>query len=187
MNLNRWIKAISVLIFVVSLALITSPLSANAASSSYQLTCEDIDIYGSVLEATCRRRDQSLNQTDLLLKGIENIDGTLKVTSSWRPANFDQSCDDISIRGDVISARCRTRAGYYVSTSLRLTGIENIDGELQYTSEPTDEPVAFNEAEANEDVERIISEMRADQEFRSHFDNDQEFEDYLNRFRESWN
>jgi hypothetical protein len=181
-NLNRWIKAISVLIFVFSLTLITSPLPANAASSSYQLTsCEDINIYGSILEANCRRRDQSMNKTHLLLEGIENIDGTLKVTSSWKPANFDQSCEDISIREDVISAQCRTRSGRYVLTSIKLDGIENIDGELKYTSEPTNKPVAFNE-----DVERIISDMRADQGFRSLFDNDQEFEDYLNRFREGW-
>ncbi len=53
MILNRWIKAISVLIFVFSLALITSPLPANAASSSYQLTCEDINIYGSIVIISC--------------------------------------------------------------------------------------------------------------------------------------
>lgn len=136
MKLNRVIKALCVLIFVLSVALIARPLSAVAAPSSYQLTCEDINIYGSVLEANCRTRDQSLNETHLLLRGIENIDGTLQVTSSYRPANFDESCRSVSISGDVISAQCRTRNGRWVSTSLRINGIENIDGELTYTGEP---------------------------------------------------
>lgn len=183
MNLNRAIKALCVFIFVFSVALIARPLSAVAAPSPYALNCEDINIYGSLLEANCRKNDQSLNETHLLLRGIENIDGTLQVTSSYRPANFDESCRSISISGDVISAQCRTRNGRWVSTSLRLNGIENIDGELTYTSEPTNTSV---DVEVDENLESIIREMKADQEFRSRFDNDKEFEDYLNRFKRSW-
>jgi hypothetical protein len=187
-NLNRAIKALCVFIFVFSVALIARPLSAVAAPSPYPLNCEDINIYGSVLEANCRKNDQSLNETHLLLRGIENIDGTLRVTSSYRPANFDESCRSISISGDVISALCRTRNGRWVSTSLRINGIENIDGELTYTSEPTNTSVepTNTSVEVDENLESIIREMKADQEFRSHFDNDQEFEDYLNRFRSHW-
>jgi CVNH domain len=188
-NLNRAIKALCVLIFVFSVALIARPLSAVAAPNSYPLNCEDIKIYGSVLEANCRKSDQSLNETNLLLRGIENIDGTLKVTSSYRPANFDESCRGISIRGDMISAQCRTRNGRWVSTSLRINGIENIDGELKYTSEQTNTSTSEQtntSVEVDENLESIIREMKADQEFRSRFPNDKAFEDYLNRFRSSW-
>ena len=135
MKLNRWIKAIAVLIFVSSVALIAIPFSAVAGSSSYQLTCENINIYGPILSASCKTTDESLNSTTLYLQGIENIDGTLMVTSSWKLANFDESCTNISIDGDLISAECRTRDGRYKSTSIRINGIENIDGELQYTSD----------------------------------------------------
>ncbi|MEY3868437.1 MAG: hypothetical protein RLZZ338_2328, partial [Cyanobacteriota bacterium] len=157
-KLNRAIKALCVFIFVLSVALIARPLSAVAAPSTYQLNCEDISIYGSELEANCRKSDQSLNHTYLRLRGIENIDGTLRVTSSYRPANFDESCDSISISGDVISAQCRTRNGRWVSTSLRLNGIENIDGELTYTSEPTNTSVepTNTSVEVDENLESII-------------------------------
>ncbi|MFM6205984.1 hypothetical protein, partial [Planktothrix sp.] len=66
------------------------------------------------------------------LKGIENIDGQLKVSSSWNPASFYWSCENISLRGSVIFARCETRDRRYTPTRLELTGIVNVGGELQY-------------------------------------------------------
>jgi len=136
MKLHRWISAIAVLIVVFSVALIASPFSAVAAPSSYQLTCSSISLKGNVLSATCRRRDQSLNSTSITLKGIENIDGTLKVLDPGKTANFDLTCTSTSIRGDIISSQCRKINREFVQTSTRINGIENIDGVLKYTSSP---------------------------------------------------
>lgn len=106
-------------------------------SSNYQLTCRDISIDGNVLTATCQRRDGSWNETSLVLKGIENIDGNLEVTDPNQDSSFDQTCENVSIDEDVITARCQTRDGSWNdSTSITLNGIENIDGELTYTGSP---------------------------------------------------
>lgn len=102
-------------------------------SSSYQLTCQDITIDGSVLSAVCQRRDGSWNETSLVLMGIENIDGVLTVTDPNLEASFHLSSQNISVYGDVLSAECRTRDGDWVPSEITLNGIENIDGVLTHT------------------------------------------------------
>jgi len=109
---------------------------ADAARSSYQKTCKEISISGNVLSANCRRRDGSYNQTSIVLRGIENIDGVLKVTDPNRDSNYQLTCDDIHIRGDKLSAVCKRRDQQLHRTSIILNGIENIDGVLEYTSNP---------------------------------------------------
>ncbi|WP_017719624.1 CVNH domain-containing protein [Kamptonema formosum] len=76
-------------------------------SSSYQLTCQYITIDGNVLSAVCQRRDGSWNETSLVLMGIENIDGVLRVTDPSQEASFHLSSENISVDGDVLSAECR--------------------------------------------------------------------------------
>jgi CVNH domain len=136
MKLGKWISAIAALLFAFSVAIIASPLTAAAAPSSYQLTCSNIALKDNVLIATCRRRDQSLNSTSITLKGIENIDGTLKVLNPQKTANFNLTCAGTSIVGAEISSKCRTINGRFLSTSTTINGIENIDGRLTYTSNP---------------------------------------------------
>jgi hypothetical protein len=136
MNLGRLINAIAALIFVVSVALISSPSTAAAAPSSYQQTCSGISLNENVLSATCRTRNQSPNKTSITLKGIENIDGTLKVVDPQKTANFNLSCAGTAVSGAQISSNCRRINGQFVKTSTNINGIENIDGVLQYTSQP---------------------------------------------------
>lgn len=50
--------------------------------SSYQKTCSNIDINGRQIKATCQTRNGRSKQTSIVLRGIENIDGYLKYTSS---------------------------------------------------------------------------------------------------------
>ena len=102
-------------------------------SSSYQLSCNEISVNGNVLSATCKKRDSSPNKTSIVLMGIENIDGELKVTDPKKPSSFDQSSSEISINGDVLSATCKKRDGSPNKSSIVLNGLENIDGELKYT------------------------------------------------------
>ncbi len=102
-------------------------------SSSYQQSCTEISVNGNVLSATCKKRDGSPNKTSLVLLGIENIDGELKVTDPKKPSSFDKSSSEISINGDVLSATCKKRDGSPNKSSIVLNGLENIDGELKYT------------------------------------------------------
>ncbi|MBD2212825.1 hypothetical protein H6G27_23550 [Nostoc linckia FACHB-104] len=104
--------------------------------SSYQHTCENISIDGDVISATCQRRDGSWNETSLSLRGIENIDGILEVTDPYSPSSFQLSAMNISIDGDLLSATCQRRDGLWNESSLVLNGIENIDGNLEYTGSP---------------------------------------------------
>jgi hypothetical protein len=136
MKLSRLINAIAALIFVFGVAVIASPLTAVAAPSSYQQTCSDISIQDNVLSALCKKRDQSPNNTAITLKGIENIDGTLKVVDPRKIANFNLSCTDTSVAGAELSSECRKKNGSFVPTRASINGIENIDGVLKYTSKP---------------------------------------------------
>ncbi|MFN6535391.1 MAG: CVNH domain-containing protein [Nostoc sp. EkiNYC01] len=136
MKLDKLVHAILVLVFVVSAALISKPMSAWAVASNYQLTCSNINVQENVLSADCKRRDQSVESTSITLKGIENIDGTLKVLDPGITANYNLTCTNIAVSGNELSAKCRTKNGAYVNTSTVINGIENIDGSLEYTSSP---------------------------------------------------
>jgi uncharacterized protein (UPF0333 family) len=109
---------------------------ANAAVSNYQLTCTNIAISGNVLSAYCRRINGSYDQSSLTLLGIENIDGVLEVTSANQVSNYELTCPNIGINGNVLTATCRRRDQSLNTSSLVLNGIENIDGVLKYTSSP---------------------------------------------------
>ncbi|MBN3897736.1 MAG: CVNH domain-containing protein [Nostoc sp.] len=113
---------------------INSP--ANATSSSYQKTCNQISVSGNVLSANCRRINGTFNETSIVLRGIENINGTFKVTDPAKISNYQSTCDDIRIRGNDLTATCKRRNGTLKRTSIVLQGIENINGVLKYTSSP---------------------------------------------------
>ncbi|KAF3888592.1 MULTISPECIES: mannose-binding lectin [Nostocales] len=113
---------------------INSP--ANATPSSYQKTCNNILVSGNVLSANCRRINGTFKQTSIVLRGIENINGTFKVTNPEQVSNYQLTCEQIGIRGNVLTASCKKRNGTLKQTSTVLQGIENIDGVLKYTSNP---------------------------------------------------
>jgi hypothetical protein len=48
-----------------------------AVESSYQHSCENINISGATLTAQCRTRQGILNNASILVPGIHNIDGNL--------------------------------------------------------------------------------------------------------------
>ncbi|MDZ7960659.1 MAG: CVNH domain-containing protein [Aulosira sp. DedQUE10] len=105
-------------------------------SSNYHFTCKNISINGDVISATCQREDGSWNETSIVLKGIENIDGILEVTNPDKPSSFQFSAMNISIYGDVLSATCRREDSLWNESSIVLNGIENIDGNLEYIALP---------------------------------------------------
>jgi hypothetical protein len=60
----------------------------------------------------------------------------LKVTNPKKIANFNLTCNNTAMDGNVLSGSCRKINGAFNKTSLVLNGIENIDGVLRYTSSP---------------------------------------------------
>jgi hypothetical protein len=47
--------------------------------------------------------------------------------------NYQETCSNITISGNVLSASCKTRANKSKSTSLTLQGIQNINGRLMFS------------------------------------------------------
>jgi hypothetical protein len=132
-NLQRLISIIAIPALTVCVGL-NHP--ASAKPSSYQITCNSITISGNRISASCRQINGLYNNTSLVLLGIENINGVLRVTDPSKVSNYQLTCSKIRIRGDMIKATCLTRNQLPHKTSLTLQGIENIDGVLKYTATP---------------------------------------------------
>jgi hypothetical protein len=50
----------------------------STAASTYQDSCDHIQVFGATLTAQCRRRDGSFNtKTTILIRGIDNVNGKL--------------------------------------------------------------------------------------------------------------
>ncbi len=109
---------------------------ASAHLSNYQDTCKNISISGNVLTANCYSLTGQSRQTSIKLKGVENINGELRVTDINKPSNFQDTCNNISINGNELSASCGKLNGQSRQTSTVLNGIENDNGILEYTSSP---------------------------------------------------
>ncbi|AVH74012.1 CVNH domain-containing protein [Nostoc sp. 'Lobaria pulmonaria (5183) cyanobiont'] len=109
---------------------------ANATPSNYQKSCNNISVFGNVLSANCSRTNGSFNKTSIVLRGIENINGTFKVTDPGKVSNYQFTCQNIRIRGNDLKAACKSRNGTLKWTSTVLQGIENINGVLKYSSSP---------------------------------------------------
>jgi hypothetical protein len=109
---------------------------ASAHLSNFQDSCSNISIRGNILTATCNSLTGQRRKTSLELKGIENINGKLRVTDINKDSNFQDSCSNISIYGNELSATCGKLNGQSRQTSTVLNGIENDNGILEYTSSP---------------------------------------------------
>ncbi len=49
------------------------------------------------------------------------------------PSSYQSSCRNITISSDLLSASCRTISGSYRNSSIRIQGIQNKDGVLDFT------------------------------------------------------
>jgi len=113
---------------------VTKPASARL--SNFQNSCDNISIRGNIMYATCNSLTGQSRQTSIVLNGIENINGKLRITDINESSSFQHSCTNISIDGNELSARCSKPNGQSRQTSIVLNGIENINGILEYTSSP---------------------------------------------------
>ncbi len=104
---------------------------AHAQPSSFQRTCRSIGVTGATLHATCRRINGSWNRTAIQIRGIENINGSLRVTGGGA-SSYQLTCRNIGANGDVLFATCRRVDGAWQPTSIHIPDIANIDGVLRY-------------------------------------------------------
>jgi hypothetical protein len=114
---------------------ITPALASPTSPSSYQQSCRRILVDGATLSADCRKRNGDYKLSSILIRGIFNDNGVLKYTSNPTSASsYQSSCRSITL-GDptLLRALCRKRNGDYFSSSIRIRGIYNNDGNLTYS------------------------------------------------------
>jgi hypothetical protein len=134
-------KKVSLLLKVAFTFLFACLISFNlivdnaSATGQFSKTCDDINIEGSTLSATCQTIDGDYQETSINLdKYVGNLDGKL----SWGDHDFSQTCENVavaqSLKGEYqVAGKCKTKAGAYTQTELGLDArIANIDGNLQY-------------------------------------------------------
>jgi hypothetical protein len=116
---------------------------------SYQQTCRNIRNNGYRLDATCQKRNGDWRSTSLDYRycrgAIVNDNGHLRCSNSgdngdrWRgrvpPGSYQQTCQNIRVDGNRLTASCQKRNGGWHDSSLRnfnyCRGIENDNGHLR--------------------------------------------------------
>ncbi|MGG6296588.1 CVNH domain-containing protein [Leptolyngbya sp. AN02str] len=105
---------------------------SHLPASTYQDSCENISISGDLLSAFCRTRSGDFVQTSIVLRGIDNVNGMLVATNFTQPSTYQDSCNQLSINGNILTAFCETGDGRKKQTTISLSGIGNDDGMLVY-------------------------------------------------------
>lgn len=97
-------------------------------------SCRDADVRGNMLTAVCRGRDggwnrTSIRYTDCPREMVANQNGRLVCSvggggggggpSQRVPGDWDQSCREADVRGNVLTAVCRTTGGDWRRSSIR--------------------------------------------------------------------
>ena len=136
MKSDKWFDTTAVLAFAFGVWTMGICLPAAAAPSSYHKTCRNISIERNVLSALCKKGNGSELRTSISLRGIENIDGTLRVRDPNKSANFYLTCIDTRVYDKLLTSVCKKGNGQYQSTRISINGIANLDGVLNYTSDP---------------------------------------------------
>ncbi|HLW54002.1 MAG TPA: CVNH domain-containing protein [Candidatus Angelobacter sp.] len=115
----------------------------NFPRGSYRETCRDLRMRGDMLFARCetisgRWARSSLDDVQHCVGEIVNDDGQLQCSRApWQASGpYMQTCSPVYVRGDDLRARCATRDGRWVWTSLDhyeacRAPIVNWDGQLR--------------------------------------------------------
>jgi hypothetical protein len=129
-------KVVFALLFacVLSFNLVINPAMATG---QFGKTCQDVQLNGSILSASCKRIDGTYEATKI---DLDNFIGNLNGTLSWDDHLFSLTCKDVglsqslSTREYVLNAQCEKVDGKtYVPTEINLDeDIANIDGLLEY-------------------------------------------------------
>jgi CVNH domain len=134
LKLNR--LSSSIILVACSVMLGAAPNNAVADSisySNYQNSCQNIRVYETTLSARCRRVNGGSNRTSIEIRGIRNRNGILTyLSNATDSSSYQNSCRNVRVYGTTLSARCRRANGGSNTTSIRIRGIENRDGTLNY-------------------------------------------------------
>lgn len=94
---------------------------------SYKQTCMNMRVEGNILQARCQRQDGSYRFTSIdyedCYSDITNQNGRLTCGQRHHHnmlprGSYKQSCRDLSVNGDILSAECEKRNGNWRWTSI---------------------------------------------------------------------
>ncbi|MBO9436380.1 CVNH domain-containing protein [Ruegeria sp. R13_0] len=130
-------KTFAVLALVISIPLAGTALASEHRASTFQETCSNLGYRAPDLTAECKTRIGATVFSSVALRGIENIDGTLRHSSGRKTGTFYKTCRDISVSkggkaGARLMAECQRIDGSWVRSSTGIRGVDNIDGNLEY-------------------------------------------------------
>jgi hypothetical protein len=138
--MNKQRASISLCMTTAALLAIGSTAAlAQAPAGSYQKTCADIAVSGTTLNANCKTFSGQPTPTNLpfyasCVGDIGNINGTLACAGP--NGSYALTCQDATVKGDTLSARCKKANGQPEETSLKgfqgfQGNINNCDGKLR--------------------------------------------------------
>lgn len=134
----------SLTLAIFAFAVVLSSSAQDIPPGSYQATCRNIKMHhNDRLQANCQTSqgnwvDTSLNDVERCVGDITNIEGQLTCNKNAAPpqGTYLQTCRDVRMGSNTLWARCETRSGQGVDTSLNNVSqcgsdIVNIDGQLR--------------------------------------------------------
>src|SRR5688500_14205777 len=124
-------RSILLSVLAISISLPSTPTEAQPLST-FQNSCRNIRVTGNTLFARCLRANLTPNDTSILIRGIDNINGVLQVGNLNNLSTYQNSCSNIQIYGITLVARCRRINGTFNLTSVLVPGINNNNGNLSY-------------------------------------------------------
>ena len=121
-------------IFVLSLFIFSgisffadTTLAQRYPPGNYKDSCENLIKIGHMLEAKCRKRDGTWQNTALYFGScngpIHNDNGNLTCNQGGRdnwlpPGSYKDSCRDMNVNDDTLWARCQSRDGEWRQSSI---------------------------------------------------------------------
>ena len=102
------------------------------ASEDVSQTCEDFSIKANEVSAYCRDQAGDFVKTSIVIHGLENSNGQLKLGRTNNPANFHSSCEELLVDDyGLLCATCKMRDGSWMETSIDLGSfLSNKNGAL---------------------------------------------------------
>ncbi|MEH2460338.1 CVNH domain-containing protein [Nostoc sp.] len=134
------ISITAVIIFIGGFTIFIT-VSMNSQPMKFSEKCHNVNIKipddkaYTKLEAICNKVDGESNSTSIYLKAIENDNGELRENPNIEFSNFQKSCNNIKIEGNILSADCTKVDQTNVNSSIELKGIFNDNGNLIYDNQ----------------------------------------------------
>ena len=116
-------------LLILSLITYGSAKAQNLPPGSYKDTCRSVQVLGGTLTAQCQKADGSWKTTSIQFNncegGITNQNGNLTCTHRIKPVkpppkgSYKQSCEDTSVDGKWLNAKCQRVNGNWNNSSIK--------------------------------------------------------------------